>query len=251
VPNNFELVRIAGGARLGFAHTFGYAAIGLLLADHLDVGALAFGSVMEQVFLRSGNLYTDIVKLKSSSYNGFRRVVEAAGVFLALPTASCSEVLTTRISAEGRYGGVAISCPRPSATGEACGTCFKCFRKQRLEGRLDAPSPDDYVVHLLEKHPLKSATSVVYGAQRSGYHHPSLEAFRSIDLRFLERYHDYAVAHMLPQELGVHVRGEFAKLGIEPMTVEDERRLRTIGQIFVPESFNWERAGVPDPAIAG
>jgi hypothetical protein len=250
VPNNFELVRIAGSGRLGFAHTFGYGAIGLLLADHLDVGALAFGSVMEQVFLKSGNLYTDIVKLKSSSYNGFRRLVEAAGVFLALPTASCSEVLTTRISAEGRYRGVAISCPRPSPSGEACGTCFKCFRKLRLEGRTDAPPPDDNIVHLLEKHPLKSATSVVYAAQRSGYRHPSLKPFRDLDLDFLERYHGYAVEHLLPAQLGAHVRQEFARLGIEPMSPEDERRLRSIGQVFVPEAFNRERAGLSDAASA-
>jgi hypothetical protein len=251
VPNNFELVRIAGGGRLGFAHTTGYAAIGLLLADHLDVGALAFGSVMEQVFLRSGNLYTDIVKLKSSSYNGFRRLVEAAGVSFALPTASCSEVLTTRISAEGRFRGVAISCPRPSASGEACGTCFKCFRKQRLEGRVDVPAPEDSVVHLLEKHPLKSATSVVYAAQRSGYTHPNIDPYRDLDLGFLDRYHGYAVDHLLPPELGAHVRGEFARLGIEPMSADDERRLRLLGRTFVPEQFNWERAGLTDPAAAG
>ena len=250
VANTFESLQLAAGGRHGFAHNFGYAAIGLLLADHLDAGVLAFGSVMEQVFLRSGNLYTDVVALQRSSYNSLRRLLESAGLFFALPTGGCSEVLTTRIADQGRFGGIAISCPRPAADGSACGTCFKCFRKLRLEGAHGVPEPDQSVLHVLEKYPLKSATSVMYAVQRSAFRHPSLARYMRADLGFLDRYYDYAVEHMLPESLRDHVRGELHALGIGPMTDSDELQLRTVGQTFWPEQFTWAKAGLPDPSAA-
>jgi hypothetical protein len=156
-------------------------------------------------------------------------------------------VLTTRIADEGRFRGIAISCPRPLPDGTACGTCFKCFRRLRLEQAQDLPEPDDSVLHVLEKYPLKSATSVVYAAQRSGYRHPALEAYLATDLGFLDRYYPYALEHMLPESLASHVRSELDALGIAPMMDEDEFRLRTIGQTFWPEQFTWAKAGIPDP----
>lgn len=247
VPNTFEQIQLAAGGRHGFAHNFGYAALGLLLADETNAGTLAFGSVMEQVFLRSGHLFADVVALERSTHQALRRLLSGGGLYLALPTAGTSEVLTTRISETGRYAGLAISCPRAAPDGTPCGTCFKCFRKLRLEGRADAPPPDDSVVHAFEKYPLKSATSVIYAAQRSGYRNPILDEYHDVELDFLERYFDYAVDHMLPEHLRDHVRAEFASLGIEPMTEDDEYRLRTIGQVFWPESFSWTRAGIGEP----
>lgn len=250
VSNTFEEIQLAGGGRHGFAHNFGYAAVGLLLADHADAGVLAFGSVMEQVFLRSGHLFADVVALDRSTFNALRNVVNSAGLFLALPTAGCSEVLTSQISDRGRYSGLAISCPRAATDGTPCGTCFKCFRKLRLEGRDDVPEPDESVLHAFEKHPLKSATSVIYAVQRSTYRHPILDEYRDVELDFLERYFDYAIEHMLPSALRDHVRGELASLGIDPMSDDDELRLRTIGQIFWPESFSWSRAGIAEPGAS-
>lgn len=247
VPNTFELIQVAGGGRHGYAHNFGYAAIGLLLADDVGAGVLAFGSVMEQVFLRSGHLFADVVALDRSAFNSLRRLAATAGLFLALPAAGCSEVLTTRISDTGRYAGLAISCPRAAPDGTPCGTCFKCFRKLRLEGRPAVPEPDESVVHTFEKYPLKSATSLVYAAQRSAFRHPILDEYLDVDLGFLERYFDYAIQHMVPSHLREHIRAELASLGIEPMTEDDELRLRTIGQVFWPESFSWSRAGIAEP----
>lgn len=248
IPNTFESLQLAAGGRHGFAHNFGYASVGLLLADYLDAGVLAFGSVMEQVFLRSGNLFTDVVALQRSSYNSLRRLFEGAGLFFALPTGGCSEVLTTRITDEGRFAGIAISCPRPAWDGTACGTCFKCFRKLRLERARDLPEPDASVLQTLAKYPLKSATSVVFAAQRTGFRHEALDRYRDVDLGFLERYYPYALEHMLPQDLADHVRGELVELGVFPMTAEDAYRLRTVGQVFWPEQFTWSKAGLPEPA---
>jgi hypothetical protein len=248
VPNTFEEIQLAAGGRHGYAHNFGYAAIGLLLADYLDAGALAFGSVLEQVFLRSGHLFADVVAIERSAYNSLRAVLASAGMVLTLPTAGCSEVLTTRIADAGRFAGLAISCPRAAPDGSPCGTCFKCFRKLRLEGAVDPADPEPAVLQVLEKYPLKSATSVVYAAQRSGYRHRAVDEYLDVDLTFLERYFDYAVRHMVPMHLAGHVRSALDALGIDPMSEDDELKLRTIGQFFWPESFSWARAGIAEPA---
>jgi hypothetical protein len=245
VPNTFEQIRVCAGGRHGFGHSYGYAAIGLLLADHVDAGVIAFGSVMEQVFLRSGHLYADVVALPSSAYNSMRRLVEAAGLFFALPTGGCSEVITNRIADTGRFAGLAISCPSAAPDGTPCGVCFKCFRKLRIDGRRDLPEPSPGVQALLHKYPLKSATSVVYAAGRSAYRHPDLDRYRDVRLDFLERYSPYAVDHMLPPHLRDHVRDQFRQLGIAPMDAEDDLRLRSIGKVFWPEQFDPRRAGLP------
>ena len=253
IPNTFELVRIAAGGGHGFAHGFGYGAFGMLLADYTNAGVLAFGSVMEQIFLRSGNLFADVVALPSSQYNGLRRLFEGAGLFFALPTAGTSEVLTSRIADTGRFAGLAISCPTANAEGEPCGTCFKCFRKLRLADgprAAHAPDPAPGVIHLLEKYPLKSATSVVYAAQRSGFRHPGVDRYRDLDLSLLDRYFGYAFEHMLPPHLRDHVVDQLTALEIQPMTPDDDFRLRTLGEVFWPEEFDPKRsfpAAVPAP----
>lgn len=246
VPNTFEQARISAGQPHGYGHNFGYAAVGLLLADHLGAGSIAFGSVMEQVFLRSGHLYADVVKMPGSNYNSLRKLLRGAGLTLTLPTAGLSEVLTSRIAENGRYAGLAISCPRPRADGSACGTCFKCFRKLRLDGNPDVPPPDNSVLYALSKRPLKSATSVIYACQRSGFRDPVIDEYLGVDLGLLERYHDYALTNMLPEHLAEFARAEMARHGIEPMGADDEYRLRSLGRIFAPDEFDAARAGLTE-----
>ncbi|MGH8826264.1 MAG: DUF6395 domain-containing protein, partial [Jiangellaceae bacterium] len=230
-------IGLRAGQRHGYAHGFGYAAIGLLLADHVGAGILAFGSVMEQVFLRSGNVYTDVVRAQASSFNTLGRTLRTAGLELALPTGGCSEVITERVAATGRYAGLAISCPRPGPRGEPCGTCFKCFRKLRLEGVANLPEPDGQVLKVLDTYPLKSATSVVFASQRAGYSYPSIERYLDADLGFLERYYGYAIEHMLPVHLRGPVQAELAALGIRQMSSSDEHDLRSVARVFWPEKF--------------
>ena len=247
VPNTFELAQIAAGGPLGFSHRYGALAFGLLLAEHVGAGVLAVGSVLDHVFLGSGHQFVDVVALDRSSYNTVRRLVEGAGLGLALPTAGCSEVLTTRISDTGRYAGLAISCPRAGADGAPCGTCFACFRRLRFAGQA-APAPDESALGLLERRPLKSAASVIYAAQRSGFRHPATDDYHDVELGFLERHFEYALEHMVPMDVAAHIRGELRALGIHPMSEEDELHLRTIGQTFSPESFSWSRAGFGEAA---
>ncbi len=244
VPSTFETIGLAGGTAHGFQDGYGYAVMACLLADFLDGGAVAFGSVMEQVFLGSGNNYTDIVKFPTAKWHFYRRLLRLAGLEFSLPTGGCSEVLTERIVAAGPLADYAVSCPLADAAGKPCGTCFKCFRKLRILNR-PASEPTPSVLDTLAKRPLKSASSVVYACQRSGWWGAGLHEYRDVKLDFLERYHGYAVDNLLPAHLAGHVRGRFAELGVKPMDPEDEYMLRQLGRTFWPSAFSLTRAGLP------
>jgi len=248
VPNTFERIGLAAGLPHGFRDGYGYAVPACLLADHFDAAAVAFGSVMEQVFLGSGNNYIDIVRQPSARWHFYRALFRLAGLEFSLPTGGCSEVLTERIVRSGPLAEDAVSCPLADAEGRPCGTCFKCFRKLRLTpcGK-PAPEPTPGVLKTLAKRPLKSASSVVYACQRSGWWGEGLklEEYRDVELGFLDRYHGYAVDNLLPTHLAEHVRGRFAALGVQPMDPEDERLLRQLGKTFWPAAFSHTRAGLP------
>ncbi len=242
VPNTFEKIDLLAGGRHGYRHNFGYAVIGLLLADSLGATSIAFGSVMEQVFMGSGNNFIDVAKTPSSRANHLVSMFRRAGMDFCLPTAGCSEVVTNRLARQA-LGAMALSCPNLAKDGTPCGRCFKCFRKLRfLDNHQVAPHDD--VLHILEKHPLKSATSVMYAIQKSGFRHPQTDKYLKVDLSFLERYFGPAVDHFVPTGLRGAVLDALKAAGIRPMSPSDEISLRGVGRTFFPERFNPKRSGL-------
>jgi hypothetical protein len=47
---------------------------------------------------------------------------------------------------------------------------------------------------------------------------------------------------MLPPHLRDHAVDQLTALGIQPMTPDDDYRLRTLGQVFWPEEFDSKRS---------
>ena len=242
IPTDFETIGVSVGERHGYHDNYGYAALGILLAHHVGANVLAFGSVMEQVFMKSGNDFTDVVFYKPSRYNKYRNAFASCGILYSLPVGTMSEVITNRICALSRDRFFAIPCPSPTEDGEPCGRCFKCFRKLRLEGRRHVPPPADSVCKTLIKRPLKSASSLVYSVQKSGYDGQELDEYRSVNLSFLDRYFASHLPLLVPPDVARFISGELDSLGIEPMTAADECRLRTIAKVFAPEDYSERRA---------
>ena len=242
VPNNFELIGIAAGLRFGFRDHFGYGAVCLLLADHLDAGYIASGAPLEHVFLGSGNRYVDILGNGSSQHHALSRFFRHCGVELTLPVGYLSEVVTNAIVNASPYRGVAVSCPNVNAQGEWCGVCVKCYRKLRLDGR-SAPPPTERLRATLAARPLKNATSVVFAAQRANEELPELAEYMDVDLEFLTRYHTTGFRGLLDTRMQAAVGKRLREFGIDPMTASDEEKLRKLGAIFTPDTF--------DPSVAG
>lgn len=241
IDTTFEKIGLSVGYRHGYQDNFGYAAIGLLLASHFDVHVIAFGSVMEQVYMRSGNNFLDVVNYPASRFNRYRDLFASASIFFTLPTGYLSEVLTNKICELSRDKYTAVPCPDTDFKGNACGICFKCFRKSRMNGAVGSvPSPA--VEKTLTKRPLKSATSMMYAMQKSGFHHPALVEFEGVDLSFLDRYFGDGFEGMLPESLKSGVKERLDEFGIEAMTHDDEIRLREIAKTFDPQNFAEHRA---------
>jgi hypothetical protein len=243
VPNNFELIGIAYGYNHGYRHNFGYVAIGVLLGKLLNARSVSFGSVMEQVFMGSGNNYLDVGLLKSSRANQMKKMLAIVGLDLCLPTSACSEVVTNHIVRNSHLKDYAVSCPKADEMGNSCGVCFKCFRKLRLDG-IVVPEPSESVKYVLSKYPLKSATSVMFAVKKSGYRSEITDRYLHINLDFLERYHGYAINTFVPEYLRSHIENKLAEYGVLPMTQDDEIKLRNIGRHFWPEKFDPKRAGL-------
>ena len=248
VENTLETIGLSVGTTHGFRDNFGYGAVGLLLADHFGANTIAFGSVMEQVYLRSGNDFTDVYNYLPSRLNRYSELLRYAGVFFSAPTGFLSEVLTNKICQNVRDELIAVPCPKTDAAGQPCGTCFKCFRKTRLEGGTTLP-PHEHVSNLLKKRPLKSATSVVIAAQRAGYDGGEFAEYMGEDLSHFERYFGTGLEQLVPHNLHAPLRETLASHGIEPMSDEDEIKVRNIAKTFSPATFDEKRA-FPEPRQA-
>jgi len=241
IPNTFEKIALSVGMRHGYSDNFGYAAIGLLLANHVQAEVIAFGSVMEQVYMRSGNTFIDIFNYVPSRYNRYRELFEYADIFYALPTGFISEIVTSHIckAVKGRY--ITVPCPNTDSNGKPCGTCFKCFRKLRMEGA-SAPPPSPEVTNLLGKRPLKSGTSVMRAVQNSGDTIPALSEYAHIDFSVVDRYLSSGTDHLLMPTLASEVRARLEAFGIKAMSSADELLLKDIGRCLDPDAYDLRKA---------
>jgi len=240
IPNDFERLGLAAGFRHGFTEGMGYAAVLLLVADFFKAGHIAAGAPLEVVFMGASGNYQDVIRIPGSKYNGMNAFLAAAGLRTAYVVGACSEAITSHIVRV--TGARAAFCPRADRHGVPCGTCFKCFRKLRHLNGHGAP-PSRQVLDALAKRPLPVALSTMRAIQSAQEHYDSVAEFEDVDLGFVARYHGYAVDQLLNAEIAAHVRERFAAMGIEPMTSEDEKKLRGIGRIFNPSAFDAKRAG--------
>jgi hypothetical protein len=122
VPCDLELVRKPTGFPVDVAN--GVPAI--LLAQHLGLGSIAYGSVMESLYSLGRGVYKDYNQ--TTHYRIWGSMLEASGLLLSYPVAGVSEVGTEIICSKSRLGDLAQSCIR-GGFGDPCLKCFKCFRK--------------------------------------------------------------------------------------------------------------------------
>ncbi|MCV0352778.1 MAG: DUF6395 domain-containing protein [Nitratireductor sp.] len=245
VPQTLDEIPLRMGMTIGIKDPIGYVVYGLLLSSHLDVGALALGSVMEQCFLMSGIRYADVVSIKHSSMNRSMALLAQAGIAYTQPVAGCSEVITSKIVEFSKNKKRVYSCGYIDDDGKECGVCFKCFRKERMFNS-NVPEPNKSVLKIIEKRPLKSATSVIYACQKSGWFGSGLDRYKSVRLDYLDRYYGFAVDNLVPEEYSGFVRERLNDLGIVEMNDDDVLRLKQVASVFWPEGWDIELTGLEE-----
>lgn len=110
-----------------------------LLADHLRVDAVAFGTVMEVTYGVGFGPFKD--HLRNIEHRRWRRLLNAAGIDALLPLAGVSEVGAMRVVAASPLGDFAQSCVRGDA-GRPCMNCVKCVRKTLTGAAISGVWPD-------------------------------------------------------------------------------------------------------------
>lgn len=225
VDNTFEQLGLMAGRRHGFQYGYGYGALIALLADHLDAGAISFGTILEVVWFgtgdgaAAGSQFVDVVGTPNSKWATARAVFRVAGLELNLPVGGCSEVITTKV---GRGG---VSCPTPADDGTPCGECFKCFRKEQILGRLVPVTP--IVRRKLTHRPLKVAPSVLHACRSAEHYPPELAEFAGVRTDWTERHFDASLDLVCSPRIAAKARRRLAAYGIEAMSDDDVQAMKT------------------------
>ena len=231
IASNHEQLRLDQGKSVGFSTDYACAVQAILLADHFSLDSIATGMPLENSYLFHGHKFREFSD--SWFWKHYAPMFESIGLPLYQPVAGCSEVVNLDIVVAAGWDGWAQSCLRSTKGGQVCGACWKCFRKNTLQGTPFSLS--DEIRKFLTKEPLKQAASTLYSIQRIG---PSLEgsdiktSFPHLtpmlerDWSFLERYHDEAL-EMVPKKYRSFTRSRLQRYAA-PMNKKDIELLSSI-----------------------
>jgi hypothetical protein len=207
------------------------AVAGVLLADELDLGGLAFGTVLEAAYLNAGRRYT------AGGTGAWANALAAAGIPQCRPVAGLTEVGTFQLALESELADLAQSCLLGYA-GKPCLNCVKCVRKEllaaavtgepvhpRIRARLQPGDPA--AKHFEGSAPLYMQNIAEYVLARlPGLEGTLLETLATrLDAtmestRWNERYYQRALVEQVPERWRADISAGLAKR-LEPMTEED------------------------------
>ena len=126
IESDLEYVR----EPVGFPVDVANAAPAILLANHMEFDAIAFGTIMESAFGTGHNKYRNYPTGFHFSHLG--GLFTAAGLPFLQVVSGVSEVGTAIINRDSFIGEIAHSCMRGKWM-NPCKNCWKCFRKLLLD----------------------------------------------------------------------------------------------------------------------
>jgi hypothetical protein len=227
--------------RVGFVNDLSMSTPLMLLADRLNIDAMAYGMVLESSYLNKAHKFREYTQTRH--WMQYSTVAAAVGLPWNLITAGLSEVVTTRLVMEGPLQHVAQSCVR-GPFGAPCLNCAKCFRKSLLETTLagDVLRPevlDRYFAirdaqKELKKVPIKHEDVLMFILQRYRGNHPEMVALREAlhvddaDLGWIERWFSPA-REVLADKYSAQSEASITRV-IDPMNERDLQNVR-----------NWDR----------
>lgn len=165
VESNHELIRTHHEKPIGFATDFACATHLMLLADYHDLGAIGFGTPIDNTYLWKGRKFRDFSQTPYFAYWTDR--FSQAGLDLLFPIASFSEAGALMIIKQSSWLKHLNSCMRGDGM-QGCGRCWKCFHKNGPLGR-----PFDIKAHeiqtFLKKRPMPTAMHALWALQTMGF----------------------------------------------------------------------------------
>ena len=162
ISSNHELIRTYHFKQIGFSSDFACATHLILLADHFDIGAIAFGMPLDNTWLGKGRKFRDFIK--TNYYTYWNERFSKCGLDLLLPIAGLSEAGAMKICTNENLLLYLNSCLRGDGV-SGCGTCWKCFHKNGPLGRpFDIKASE--IQTFLQRRPLPTATHALWALQQ-------------------------------------------------------------------------------------
>jgi len=203
VVSNHELIRTKDGKSPGFSTDYACAVGAILCADLFDLDSIGTGMPLENSYLFHGQVYREFSE--GWFWKHYSPLFAGVGLPIYQPVSGCSEIVNAMIVEKCGFSEYAQSCLRAPA-GEVCGACWKCFRKNTLNGHEFSFSNE--IETFLGKRPLKMAVSTLYMLQKIKHssiyseiieRYPDLETMMSTELSWLEKHHLQAMDLVPPQ----------------------------------------------------
>lgn len=164
IPSNHEKIRINHGKQTGFSTANAACVHLILLADHLDLSSISFGTVIENTWLEKGMKFRDFSK--SHYWNYWPKKFQQAGLNYVLPINHISEAGALSICKQSIFSDVVNSCLRGEGE-QWCGKCWKCFHKNGPLGREIDPTSKEISIYL-NTLPLRTAQHALWALKVQG-----------------------------------------------------------------------------------
>lgn len=219
VKTNFELIRTFHGLQAGYSTGLGMGVPLILLSDYLNLGVISYGKVLEDQYFPMG-LFRDY----SGDYYKRQDLFDSCGLTGLYPTVGCTEVITTKIVDNSKYGQYSMSCVRGS-NGKGCNRCFKCFRKNILRGREYFLDPETKMS--ISKKPPKMAPSLMYGLKSRQLKLPEVSSLWNRDVSMLDKVY-YPAYDLYSEGLRTMVLDRLEQQGIQIMNEDEVNKLKTL-----------------------
>jgi hypothetical protein len=161
ISSNHELIRTYHFKQIGFSSDFACATHLILLADHFDIGAIAFGMPLDNTWLAKGRKFRQFQETHYFQYwtERFLKV----GIDLLFPIAGISEAGAMEICQKENVLPHLNSCLRGDGV-NGCGVCWKCFLKNApLNRPFDINAKEIQI--FLKRRPLPTATHALWTLQ--------------------------------------------------------------------------------------
>lgn len=222
---------------VGFPVDVANAVPAILLAKHLRLDSIAFGTILESGY---GIGHAHFREYSTGShYRLWGGLFAAAGLPFNLPVIGISEVGTSIICAKSPIGGIAQSCMRGEWK-NPCQNCWKCFRKTLLdqaisqgefsEGELANLFSTKEAKLFVGKIPIKHENVLTWSTHRLKDKYPLLEILKQRveggvkSLDWLERWYSPSLEMVLEKYRNIVQTRIFRYL--EKMSISDEKEVQ-------------------------
>ena len=197
IPSNHEKIRTYHDLPNGFSTEFASASHLILLADHLDLNGIAFGTPIDNTWLKKGKQFRNFSE--APYFVKWRQKFASAGLHYVLPINHISEAGALEICRKSEFVDYVNSCLR-GKNQLGCGKCWKCFHKNGPLGRpFDIESKE--INKFLHQKPLRTAQHALWAVQKMNLNDrfPHLSRYLEGDFSWWEKAYPPGI-EIIPDE---------------------------------------------------